>query len=68
MMQAMMSDGGKTVRYRENGAILHEIRKRILHKTFRDRIERTRRLVKNKDRRITQYCAGNRYALTFATR
>ena len=33
-----MADGGKTVRYRENRAILHEIRKRILHKAFRDRI------------------------------
>ena len=33
-----MADGGKTVRYRENRAILHEIRKRILHKTFRNRI------------------------------
>ena len=63
-----MSDGGETVRYRENRAILHEIRKRILHKTFRNRIKRTRGLVKDKDRRIAQYCAGNRYALTFTTR
>ena len=61
-----MADGGETVRYRENGTILHEICKRILHKAFRDRIKRTRGLIKNENRRIAQYCTGDRNALTFA--
>jgi predicted MarR family transcription regulator len=42
-----MADCGETVRYRENRAILHEIGKRILHKTFRNRIKRTRGLIKD---------------------
>ena len=61
-----MADGGKTVRYRKNRTILHQIGKRILHKAFRDRIKRTRGLIKNENRRIAQYCTGDSNTLTFA--
>ena len=44
--EVRMADGGKTVSYRKYGTVFHQIRERILHKSLRNRIKRTGRLVK----------------------
>src|SRR5215470_4150083 len=61
-----IADRGEPMRDHEGGAALHHLVERDLHEPLGRRVERTRGLVENEDRRVLQQRARDRQALALA--
>ncbi len=60
--------GREPMRDDDRGAALHQLFERLLHEPLGLRVERTRRLVEQQNRRILEYRARQRDALALAAR